>query len=72
MQSLIRVFLGGLLCVGVAAVAVVWMLNLGSGASSPPRRQGSPTTSEGREASTSTSTSTVPKGRPVVYDIISG
>jgi FG-GAP-like repeat/ASPIC and UnbV len=68
MRSLIRVFLGGLLCVGVAAVAVVWLLNLGSGASRPPRRQGTATTSSGtgREASASTE----PKGRPVVYDIV--
>ena len=71
MRSLIRVFLAGLLCMGVAAGAVVWLLNLGSSgleAGSPP---GSPATSErGREASDPTSTA--PKGRPVVYDIDPG
>ena len=66
MRPLIRVFLAGLLCMGVAAVAVVWLLNPGSGGSRPAHRQGLPATSERREAPAST----VPKGRPVVYDII--
>ncbi len=46
MRPLIRVFLAGLLCMGVAAVAVVWLLNPGSGGSRPARRQGLPATSE--------------------------
>jgi hypothetical protein len=68
MRSLIRVLLAGLLCAGVAAGAVVWLLNLGSGTSKPPHRQVSPPASEGREAAASKSTE--PKGQPVVYDIV--
>ena len=52
MRSLIRVFLAGLLCVGVAAVAVVWLLNLGSGASRPASPPGlADDQRAGREAS---------------------
>jgi hypothetical protein len=70
-RTLIRVFLAVLFCVGVAAIAVIWLLNLVPGGSrqagrllrsneprEPPRRN------------LDTATSADAQKRAVVYDII--
>jgi len=70
MRSLIRVFLTGLFCVGVAAGAVIWVLDLVPGAGKQAdalRRRG--TAREASRARGQTSGTADAWGRPSVYDV---